>query len=64
MSEVAIFRYEPQVPPPLDLPPYAYVRVGGDETCYVGRLNEDGSGYRFDGETVTVMPDLWEGDQA
>lgn len=64
-SEVAEFIYEPDPPgvkPPLA--PFMYLSTDGGDTAYVGRLKEDGSGYYFDGETVFVMPSLWQGDQA
>ena len=55
-------------PPPESrkpLPPICCIRVGNDDFCYVGRLNEAGDGYEFDGkETALLMPHLWEGDNA
>lgn len=63
--EFEYFHYEPPHPPqPVELPPYCYLQDRTNDVCYLGRLTEDGSGYHFDGETVTVMPQLWEGDQA
>lgn len=46
------------------LPPYCYAYDRASDICHLGRLNATGDGYEFNGETVTVMPDLWEGDQA
>lgn len=64
IEPVEFIYYDPDEPPP-PLPAVAYARDLVNDVCYVGHLRADGSGYDFDGkETVVLMPNLWEGDNA